>query len=267
MSLSRVSSIAVLTIVISVAVVVQTWPVSLTGLTKSQRFTIEELRDKVEDELPHSYMKEDLYLLRWLSAKNFDVNQAAKLLRENLKWRRENRIDRIMQEDWQQMDADFPYTLNNFDKQGRPILYFSYGDWDIRKLAISGMLPKLGRYFSKMFEDADMKVRAMRAQGSNITQFNMIMNMDGYNLAQHACLPCLPFYTTLSTTLEARYPGTAERVVFVNAPTVFEVVLSLIRGVLSSQARETMKIYGTDRKLWESKLLEFIDRSQFPGDL
>lgn len=89
------------------------------------------------------------------------------------------------------------------------------------------MLTKLNRYFAKMFEDADNKVRRMRASGQNvlhdisnfsetiritspvnimkqnipvflfsqITQFNMILNLEGYNLAQHACLQCKLVHT------------------------------------------------------------------------
>jgi len=44
---------------------------------------------------------------------------------QNLKWRSENQIDYIRYEDWSDMIADYPVTLDTYDKIGRP----SEQDW------------------------------------------------------------------------------------------------------------------------------------------
>ncbi len=41
-------------------------------------------------------------------------------LNKNLRWRRSNNIDNIMLEDFSDMQADYPYTFNAHDLEGRP---------------------------------------------------------------------------------------------------------------------------------------------------
>lgn len=98
----------------------EAWKLSMEGLTSQEQDLITQLREKVESELTVEYMHEDIYLLRWLIAKNWKVDQAAKQLREALKWRKKNNIDGILEEDWREMEEQFPYQFNTTDKEGRP---------------------------------------------------------------------------------------------------------------------------------------------------
>lgn len=79
-----------------------------------------QLRQWIKNDLTLEHMKEDLYSLRWLSATDFQVPEALKLLKAHLVWRRENGIDSSLEENWQEMNARFPYDISGFDKAGRP---------------------------------------------------------------------------------------------------------------------------------------------------
>lgn len=61
---------------------------------------------------------DDLYYLNWLNAGGFDVENAAKLLRQHLQ--DELYTDDLMHEDFSDMNARFPYDLSSIDKSGQP---------------------------------------------------------------------------------------------------------------------------------------------------
>jgi len=64
------------------------------------------------------------------------------------------------------------------------------GEWDIRKAAISGKRARLQRYFYKLLDEPNVKIREAVAQGQNVTQFYLIYDLKGYNLVEQGCLPC-----------------------------------------------------------------------------
>lgn len=149
------------------------------------------------------------------------------------------------------------------------MLYFSIDQWDISKLSSrEGSLSKLGRYFAKMVEETDLKIRDLRSQGhSNITQFNLLINMKGYTMTRHGCFRCMAFYSGLGTTMEAHYPGSADQLMIVNAPPIFEAVYSYLKRGLNEKSRKSMSIYGPDPNKWEGQLKLFIQPENLPKDL
>jgi len=64
------------------------------------------------------------------------------------------------------------------------------GDGDFRKAVVSGNTDKLYRYMMSRVELAAKKVRDAQAKGLNVTRFHFIENLNGFNLAQHACVQC-----------------------------------------------------------------------------
>lgn len=39
---------------------------------------------------------------------------------QNLRFREENNLDGILNEDWSDVESDFPYSTDTYDKEGRP---------------------------------------------------------------------------------------------------------------------------------------------------
>ena len=100
--------------------------------TKKEAEAIVKLRTAVAKDLYKDYMSRDEYLVRWLRAKNLDVNKAAELLRKNLKWRKEENADSMADEKFPQFSG-FLYENRVRDKEGRPVSLFVFSTWDIRK--------------------------------------------------------------------------------------------------------------------------------------
>jgi len=70
------------------------------------------------------------------------------------------------------------------------VAYFELGSYDIRSLLVTGLAEKGSRYLEKYLEEITSLVRKLRAEGKNVTQYDFVVNMEGQNLVQHACLQC-----------------------------------------------------------------------------
>jgi len=231
-------------------------------LTRSQKDALDKFKASVISKLPHAYMKHEIYLIRWLRARKFNIKAAEQLLMNDLKWRKEERMDTIDKEDWSDMEEEFPWYLDGYDISGKPILTANYDEWDVRKGVLSGKLQRLMRWMAYAQEAAVRRVRELQTQGKNITQWNFIINMNNFNLVQHACVQCLPIYTTFVSNYENHFPGSADKIMLLNTPEVFEVVLNLIRPIMSEQTREALKVYNNNKAEWDPIVFKDIKRDQ-----
>ncbi|CAL8112990.1 unnamed protein product [Orchesella dallaii] len=235
-------------------------------LTAAQKRALDQFRAKVISKLPEKFMKHDIYLIRFLRAKKFDVNMAEKFILEDIKWRKENTISSIHVEDFSDIEDDFKAYVESYDREGKPIITAQFGNWDIRLAVVSGRMRRLERYIDRTFEVATRKVRKLQAQGKNVTQWDYIINMDNYNVRQHGCVPCLPFYIYLINSYENHFPGHADKIMLINTPPVFELVLNVIRPLMSPLTRRALKVYNQDKSQWQPELFRYVSPDELPPE-
>lgn len=68
----------------------------------------------------------DMILLKFLKAKDFRVSEALDMLRKTLRWRKEQKIDEILDENLSSGFDDL-YSFDTCDVEGRPVSFFVYG--------------------------------------------------------------------------------------------------------------------------------------------
>lgn len=231
-------------------------------INAEQKAILDKFRETMSSRLYKDYMKEDVYLLRWLRAREFDVKAAEKLLDENLRWRRDNKIDTIQEEDWSDFTKDYPYSVDGFDKDGRPVGTVSIGDWNIRRASVTGKLPRLQRYMDKMMDEISMKVLRLRSDGKNVTRWVLLTNVEGFNVVQHACPACTSLWVNFLRSYESHFPSTAHTIIAINSPETFNLLLRLLKPSIPASSRETVKILGTNKQQWMSYLDERISPDQ-----
>lgn len=69
-------------------------------------------------------------LNNFLASKAYNLEKAVKMFEEYLKFRLENKIDKLIEEDWSRfpmVKALYPRAFYHTDKQGRPILIEKVG--------------------------------------------------------------------------------------------------------------------------------------------
>jgi len=264
------TSVCVVSIIITINFLVitdgKTWQEDLT-LTVGEKKTLDKFKELVADRLPHAFMKEDSYLIRWLRAKYFNIPDAEQALLNDVKWREDTNMDTISQEDWSDYDREYKYHLESRDKEGKPVLYVNARNWDLRKAALSGNQKRFGRYIDKGLEEACGLVRELGNKYKNVSQGILILNVDGFNLIQHGCLQCISTLLRVIVQYEAHHPGCADKLIIVNMPQAAEPILHAARAVLHPDTNKSLIIFGTNKKAWQESLREYFDEEQLPPEL
>jgi hypothetical protein len=232
------------------------------SMTLSQKNALDKFRQRVAPLLTKPHMQHDIYLIRWLRARNFDINAAELMLNQNLRWRRDRKIDGILQENWTAFGKDFHVTVDTYDKEGRPVGVIDIYDWDIRAAVLQGKGQRLLRYLDFLLENITMQVFDRQAQGMNVTQWKVIGNADSFNLISHGCPLCIPLWIQFVQGLENHYPGWLDELIIIDAPSTISVILEAIRPFLSRQTRDALKIFSANRSKWMPYLDERISREE-----
>jgi len=233
------------------------------ALTLEEKLALDQFRPMMNNTVTQDYMRHDIYLIKWLRAKNLDVPAADAALRNHLAWRAERHMDTIMQEDYQALNETYP-IYEGEDYEGRPVLAGDAGEWDVRRGLISGLHAKGERFVYQQIEKACFKIREKQGKGENVTRFQAIFDLKGFNLAQHGCIQCVSSYVSILLAFQDHYPFMADNVIIVNAPPFFRVVLDILRPFAQPPLRGLVKRFGTDKEEWRKFVLNLIPPDQLP---
>lgn len=75
----------------------------------------------------------DVVLLKFLRAREFKVNEAFEMLKKTLQWRKDSKIDSILEEDFSE-DLSSAAYINGVDRQGHPVSYNIFGVFESEEL-------------------------------------------------------------------------------------------------------------------------------------
>ena len=79
-----------------------------------------QFRKMVKPILLEDYMSSDLYLLPYIRARNFNLGEAKEMIAKTMQWRKSNKMDKILSENFQKFRREFPVFFEGVDKDGRP---------------------------------------------------------------------------------------------------------------------------------------------------
>jgi len=236
-------------------------------LTVQDKEILDEFKAIVVPHLRDDYMKEEMFLIRWLRAKKFDLDVAANALLKNLDWRATNRMDGILEEDWTDMANDFRYYIQSVDREGKPTVYFSADGLDIRQGVLGGKEERLLRYIDKAMEEVTTVIRRVGKEKRNVTRGQLIIDFNGYNLVQHGCLRCIPVILRGVSAYENHYPEYLEYIFLMNTPSIAEPLINAAKGLLTESTRNSLKVMGTNKAANLDTLLQVFDRDEIPEQL
>ncbi|OXA63241.1 SEC14-like protein 4 [Folsomia candida] len=238
------------------------------NLTLEQKKLLDKFKDRVVDKLPHDYMKKEIYLIKWLRTSNFNIDIAEERLYRNLQWRKEQSMDTIQSEDFSDMwESDIRYNLEGRDKMGRPYILIEIKHADPRRIVLQGKGDRLVRYLDKGFDETCGLVREMGDRYGNMTRGNALINADGFNLVQHGCLQCVPYMLRHLFSFVNYFPECIDKMIFVNCPRTVEQLLNLAKTAITEEMRNSIFIYGKDKRVWMQALSQDFDQDQLPPSL
>jgi hypothetical protein len=235
----------------------------------------------------NAYMGEDRYLINWIRSSgkteatlvkeheqnatsyffsistqgNFNLGKALQNFQENLVWREENKMDEILNEDFQDLEQKYPLEMRGHDAEGRLLMVAEQGKWDIRgAMAAEPGRSRFLRYVNYVLEKAATLTRDRPTD----EEYSFIVDSHGFDPEKHACEGCGQFYVHWLGTLEKYYPNILPNYIVVNAPDSFEVIQKVLFHFFPSSTKTGFKTFDDNKEEWTQEVKKVIPLDQIP---
>ncbi|KAG7480818.1 hypothetical protein MATL_G00060240 [Megalops atlanticus] len=233
-------------------------------LSPKQAEALAQFRERVQDIIPQLPYQSDHFLLRWLRARNFNVQKAEAMLRKHLEFRKHMKADTITT-DWKPPEAIEKYLsggMCGYDREGSPIWYDVIGPVDPKGLLLSASKQD---FIKSKVRDCEMLQKECDLQseklGKNVESITMIYDCEGLSL-KHLWKPAIETYGEVLTMFEDNYPEGLKRLFVIKAPKLFPVAYNLVKHFLSEDTRRKIIVLGAN---WQEVLRKYIDPEQLPA--
>jgi len=224
---------------------------------------------KLRRRIPQSHtgkVPDESVILRFLRARDCNVDKAFEMLKNSLHWRRQHHVDTILQS-WNP-PADlleyYPGGWHHQDKDGRPIYIIRLGSMDIKGLMKSVGEDGFVKQVVCINEEATVKCKEATLKfGRPITNWTCICDLEGLSM-RHLWRPGVRALLNIIEVVEANYPETIARLLIVRAPKVFGVVWTLLYPFIDENTRKKFLIYTGDDYQGPGGLADFVVPDYLP---
>ncbi|KAK3205463.1 hypothetical protein Dsin_019509 [Dipteronia sinensis] len=206
----------------------------------------------------------DVVLLKFLRAREFKVNESFEMLKKTLQWRKENRIDSILEEDQDDLGSDLSYAayMNGIDREGHPVCYNVYGVFDKEELyqKTFGTEEKRGQFLRwrlRLLEKGIQKLNLKPGGVSSLLQINDLKNSPGISKKELRIS-----MKQAVNLLQDNYPEFVARNIFINVPFWFYALNALLSPFLTQRTKSKF-VVARPAKVTET-LLKYIPAEELP---
>jgi hypothetical protein len=211
------------------------------------------------------------FFLRFLRARQFDVEKALALLRLHLEWRESVGIQRLgAGTEAEALGCDpalihyyLPTYMDSTDLQGRNVTFSKWGDLRVDEMLKSTSHEGLARHHIWQQEQVMRRLaRTAKAQGVWITQCVSVIDANHWHpsLASRAAMSFLHEIALMDST---HYPERLGLIAVINAPYTLSAAWAVISGWLDPVTRKKVQILSGER-YWKPLLASVMAPDQIP---
>ncbi|XP_058845647.1 SEC14-like protein 1 isoform X1 [Acipenser ruthenus] len=211
----------------------------------------------------------DEHILRFLRARDFNMDKAREILCQSLTWRKQHQVDYLL-ETWSspQVLQDY-YTggWHHHDKDGRPLYVLRLGQMDTKGLVRALGEESLLRHVLSINEEGLRRCEENTGVfGRPISSWTCLVDLEGLNM-RHLWRPGVKALLRIIEVVEANYPETLGRLLILRAPRVFPVLWTLVSPFIDENTRKKFLIYAGNDYQGPGGLVDYIDKEIIPDFL
>ncbi|KAK4440275.1 Patellin-4 [Sesamum alatum] len=203
----------------------------------------------------------NVVLLKFLRAREFKVNDAFEMLKKTLQWRKEFKIDSILDEEFG-ADLTSAAYMSGTDKQGHPICYNIFGVLDNEEiyektLATEEKREQFLRWRVQLMEKGIQELNFNPDGINSLVQINDLKNSPGPSKKEVRAA-----VNKAVALLQDNYPEFVAKNIFINVPFWYYAFHSLLTPFLTQRTRSKL-VFARPSKVTET-LLKYIPIQEIP---
>lgn len=207
----------------------------------------------------------DHFLLRWLRAREFNVNKAEHMLRESMAWRKKVGADTILA-DYQPSELFlklFPGGFLDCSPEGHACYLLPIGNIDIKGFLELVPADDIKRHALYLLESIMDRLKRSSTQKNKVIEtVFFIADFENFTMRQLYSWQVINLLTDMLKAYEDNYPEILEKAYVINAPRFFPLLWKFIRPFMTQRTVDKVAIYGTDD--WKEGLMERFDPDFVP---
>lgn len=205
-------------------------------------------------------------LLRFLRAREYEVDKALSMFLDHIQWRQENRVDHILDEfDFKEREeflSIYPQGYHKTDKAGHPVYIQHLGRVDMTKIREITTEERMMKYHIQEYERCLDQIFPICSKlvGRQIDKSFAIMDVKGVGF-YHLTREVRQMLANVTKVDQDNYPETLYHTCIINAPAAFRAIWAVVKPMLN--ARTQAKVEVCPRNYLPS-LTEWIDLENIP---
>ncbi|KAG9448572.1 hypothetical protein H6P81_008537 [Aristolochia fimbriata] len=201
-------------------------------------------------------------LIRFLKARDWNVNKAHKMLIDCLNWRIQNEIDSILSkpivpvEVYRAVRESQLIGLSGYSNEGLPVFAVGVGQSTFDKASVHYYVQS--HIQINEYRDQVVLPLATMKYGRHIGTCVKVLDMTGLKLS---ALNQIKLLTVISTIDDLNYPEKTDTYYIVNAPYIFSACWKVVKPLLQERTRRKVQVLqGNGRE----ELLKIMDYASLP---
>ncbi|XP_014770135.1 SEC14-like protein 5 isoform X1 [Octopus bimaculoides] len=237
-------------------------------LTPLQESQLVQLRQWLQ-ETHKGKIPKDAHILRFLRARQFNIEKAREMLVHSLAWRKLHNIDHLLDNyrPSQVIQKYYPGGWHFSDNDGRPIYILRLGQMDVKGLMKAVGEETVLKHVIAVNEEGVQRAAAATEQlGYPVSGCTWIMDLENLSM-RHLWRPGIKALLRIIEIVQANYPETMGRLLIVRAPRVFPVLWTLVSPFIDDNTRTKFMIFGGNDYQGPEGITEFINKKYVPDFL
>jgi len=206
-------------------------------------------------------------LFRFCRARNFQLDQAWKMIEADVKWRKENDVDAILDtfpksKYFKQFLEYWPGRIHGKDKEGFSAYFEKLGSVDAKSFMYTFPEKEVVRFHIFLVEAGIQSYErtciehGLPENGGE----TFIEDLNGLGWS-HMYKPGINLVKLCSSIDEAHYPELLKKMIVINAPRIFTLFWAILKPIMDKRTIEKIEILGCD---YRSVVEKHVDKAFIP---